>query len=244
MQNIEKYLKRSSIKEGLETQPMSDQDVELITKVINNSPTSTNSQQFSAIIIRDQEMKDFISIKNWNQGHVKNNNAFILFIGDRTRTNIIKKEAKVNESELMKKNEFLRITVDATIAATYAMSALMDMNYACTMIGGVVGFANELEKKLNIPSDSMIVLGLVVGKTKTPGVVKPKMNKVFLEKYDVEQAKKDINEYEENTKDWFIKYTKSSWKDSVIRIADKNERFAKPFEVAGKYIQDKYESME
>ncbi len=33
-------------------------DLDLLKKVINNSPTSTNAQQFSSIIITNQELKD------------------------------------------------------------------------------------------------------------------------------------------------------------------------------------------
>jgi nitroreductase len=54
---MEKYLNRSSIKK-FTGKKMIDKDVELLSKIINNSPTSENHQLFSAIIIRNQKTLD------------------------------------------------------------------------------------------------------------------------------------------------------------------------------------------
>jgi len=54
---VKDFLERVSVRD-FDKKPMSQKDIETITKVINNSPTSTNAQQFSAIIVTDQESKD------------------------------------------------------------------------------------------------------------------------------------------------------------------------------------------
>jgi len=54
---IKDFLERTSVRD-FDGEPMPKDDIETITKVINNAPTSTNAQQFSAIIFTKQDDKD------------------------------------------------------------------------------------------------------------------------------------------------------------------------------------------
>ena len=145
---LERYLDRVSVRDFTD-EKMSKEEIELITKVINNSPTSTNTQQFSAIIITDQDKKDFISKNNWNQKHISDSAAFILFIADNERLKHVLNEANIIPTKNMKLHDFYRATVDAAIGATYTMDALHELGYGVTMVGGVLGFGEKLEKELS-----------------------------------------------------------------------------------------------
>jgi len=61
--DIKQFLERTSVR-NYDGKAMPQEDIKTITDVINNAPTSTNGQQFSAIIITDQEDKNFISKNN------------------------------------------------------------------------------------------------------------------------------------------------------------------------------------
>lgn len=197
---IKNYLERVSVRD-FDKKPMPKKDIELITQVINNAPTSTNSQQFSAIIVTDQKLKDFISTNNWGQKHIAESAAFIVFVGDRTRMQESIKGLELPKTLLA--HEFYRATIDATIAATYAHDALIEMGYGVTMVGGVVGFADELAAKLNLPETAHIVVGLSIGKATKLNGYKPKVNKVFENKYNKTQNKKELLAYDKEMKKYY-----------------------------------------
>ncbi len=49
---------------------------------------------------------------------------------------------------------------------------------------------------LGIKGQAFPVVGLAVGYEKDSGTVRPKMNRVFEDKYDYERIKKDVVEYD------------------------------------------------
>lgn len=240
--NINNFLERTSVRD-FTGETMSKKDIELITSVINNAPTSTNTQQFSAIIVTDKKKLDWIGTKNWNQQHIKDASAFIIFVADRTRVNYIKKQFEVDETPKMKKHEFFRATIDATIAATFAMDALIEMGYGTTMVGGLYAFADELAKEISLPDENFIVVGLSVGKIKAKNAVKPKMQKVFLEKYDAKVACEEVEKYHDATIEEFTSRGTKPWKDAVAKMASRSS-YTPAFEAAGDYVIKRYENMD
>ncbi|RTZ68506.1 MAG: hypothetical protein DSZ21_01655 [Tenericutes bacterium] len=54
---IKDFKERTSVKD-FDKKPISKADIQTITEIINNAPTSTNAQQFSAIIVTDQKDKE------------------------------------------------------------------------------------------------------------------------------------------------------------------------------------------
>ena len=242
--SINNFLERTSVR-SFKKHKVSKKDIDTITKVINNSPTSTNAQQFSAVIVLDDKLKDFIGTNNWNQQHIKDSNMFILFIADRSRSKTIAKKLKTPEDDQnYKTNEVMRSVVDATIAATYTQDALIEMGYGVTMVGGVYAFGHALDKKLNLPEESMAVVGLSVGKPKTIEAVKPKMNKVFINKFDKMENKKRITQYNEASKKYFVDERKrDDWLTGMKKASTKDSGMAQAFKKGGQYIADKAKKM-
>ena len=242
--SINNFLERTSVR-SFKKHKVSKKDIDTITKVINNSPTSTNAQQFSAVIVLDDKLKDFIGTNNWNQQHIKDSNMFILFIADRSRSKTIAKKLRSPENHHdYKTHEVMRSVVDATIAATYTQDALIEMGYGVTMVGGVYAFGHALEKKLNLPEESMAVVGLSVGKPKTVEAVKPKMNKVFINKFNKTENKKRITEYNEASKKYFVDERKrDDWLTGMKKASAKDSGMAQAFKKGGQYIADKAKKM-
>ena len=236
MEFTNKLLKRTSVRD-FKRQKINPKHLEIIKEVINNSPTSVNHQQFSAIIIEDQKTKDFISKKNWHQQHIKDSTIFIIFLADRTIANEIIKNKKLKISNLMKEYEHTRSIVDATIAATYAQSSLISLGYGVTMVGGINCFASELQQLLNIPNTSFPIVGLSVGFFDKENELKPKMNKVFFEKYNKEELLKESKRYHEQMKKEHLKRNSKHWKDSLEEWNDKTTKIAKLSSICGKEIK-------
>lgn len=238
---LDNFLNRTSVRD-FTGETMSKEDIKMISAVINNAPTSTNTQQFSAVIVTDKKMLDWIGTKNWNQQHIKDASAFIVFVADRARVNYIKKQFDVDETEKMKKQEFFRATIDATIGATFAMDALIEMGYGTTMVGGIYGFGDELADKLDIPKDNWVVVGLSVGKIAKTNPVKPKLNKVFVGKYDKEAAFAEVERYHDATIEEFTSRGTKPWKDAVAKMASKSS-YTPAFEKSGEFVIDKFNNI-
>lgn len=235
---VKQYLDRVSVRD-FDKQPMSQKDIELITQVINNAPTSTNTQQFSAIIVTDQELKEWIAVNNWGQKHIADSAAFIVFVGDRTRVQY----AIDNKFELtddIKMGEFQRAIVDASIGATYAHDALIAMGYGVTFVGGIMGFADALAEKLNLPETAFITVGLSVGKATRLNGHKPKVNKVFINKYDVESNKKETMEYDQLLQKYYAdRNSRGDYLKTTQAGQDPKGGYAPFWSKSGQYIAKK-----
>ncbi len=231
---LKNYLNRTSVK-NFTGKKMSDEDVKLFSKVINNSPTSENHQLFSAIMVRDQEMLNWISKKNWNQEHIKKAAVFIVFVADKYRL------VKVNQKNKISKNpntlyfETVKAIVDATIACSYTMSAAIELGYGTTMVGGLQEYGDELNQKLKIPKNAYAVLGLSIGYIKSLNKIKPKVKKVFLENYDKEKSYKDFIKYDKET---YEEFSSLSWKKmGIIESMNWTSSLEKNFSDKSPYVR-------
>lgn len=237
--SINNYLERTSVRSFKETR-MTKKEIETITAVINNAPTSTNTQQFSAVILLDQELKNFVSKNNWNQKHIADSAAFIVFVADWTRTNYIKESRHVKSSKDMMKHEFMRVVVDATIAATYAHDALVEMGFGVTFVGGILAFGDELADMIDLPCTAFPVVGLSIGKPDKVNPIKPKMNKVFIDKYNEDATIAELKKYNEETKAYFANLKSEPFVELVASMADKNDKKSAAFNKGGKFVARKY----
>ena len=232
---IKDFLERVSVRD-FDKKVMSKEDIETIKEVINNAPTSTNAQQFSAIIVTNQEDKEWIAKNNWGQQHIADSAAFIIFVADRTRA---KYAAKKYTNSDVAVHEVYRGVVDATIGATYAHDALIAMGYGVTFVGGIVAFADKIHERFNLPDDAQVIVGLSFGKPTKVNDFKPKMNKVFLDKYDKEATLKELKRYDEEMKEYYSKrgqnYGFISRQEGMVGEKE-NKHMTLPFTNGGKYF--------
>ena len=232
---IKNFLERVSVRD-FDKKLISKTDIEILTKVINNAPTSTNAQQFSAIIVTDQEDKEWIAKNNWGQQHIADSAAFIIFLADRTRAKEVVKRFTNDDVAV---HEVYRGVVDATIGATYAHDALITMGYGVTFVGGVVAFADKIHERFNIPEDAQVIVGLSFGKPTKVNDFKPKMNKVFINKYDKEATMKELKRYDGIMKDYYAKRGEDHGfisRQSGMVGEKENKHMTQPFSKGGQYF--------
>ncbi|XP_067660056.1 CR(VI) reductase-like, partial [Haliotis asinina] len=99
------------------------------------------------------------------------------------------------------------------------------MGYGVTFVGGVVGFGDILHKELNLPEESVVVVGLSVGKATRHNDHKPKINKVFMNKYDKEETIASLEGYNEV----LSSYYKQRGSDSDYIQATRGQQESEPF---------------
>lgn len=221
-----------------------DKLVEDIRAVINNAPTSTNAQQFSAVVIRDQETLNWLSEKNWGQPHIKNTAGFILFVADFTRVHHLIDKAEVKWNPVVSSHEFMRGTIDATIGATYVHDWLMTEGYGTCFIGGPLTYAEDLHKKLNLPETTMVVVGITFGKPTKHNPHKPKLDKVFLEEYDAKMANERTDKYATETAEYWTSRGGKPYDYQIVGIhVDKPGGYKNAFIAGTKYVDKKFNEL-
>ena len=204
---LNKILNRRS-ERSYKNEQLDQNTINNIKDVINSAPTSINGNTTSAIFITDPELKKEISDLNWGQKHIVDAPLMIMFCADLYRTNISLEKNDMSFNELSEEYKFEAYDAalgDSFIAATMVQSYILDENLGACYIGGVRQFVPTLQQRLNLPDNVIPVVGLLVGHIDKQEDVKPKINKVFEEKYDIEQLNNDVNDYDEVMKEYYAK---------------------------------------
>lgn len=179
-------------------QKLDQQTKEEIVNVINSSATSINAHGFSAIMIENQETLNELSKLNWNQPHIAKAAAMIVFVTDINRTKLALSEESFKDlSEEMRQELIMVGAVDATISATTLTTYLLDKGIGSCFLGGVRTYPKQLQSLLNLDENTIPVVGLSIGYIEKQNECRPKLNKVFVEKYDQTQLIEEVKRYDE-----------------------------------------------
>jgi len=103
-------------------------------------------------------------------------------------------------------DNFLIATIDATIAATMCANAAIDLGLGTCFIGGVRMFPNEIKQMLNLENMCVPVLALTIGYESKKVAFRPKVNKVYEEKYDLEQVINELSNYDQTMHEYYENY--------------------------------------
>ncbi|MDE5599389.1 MAG: nitroreductase family protein [Ureaplasma sp.] len=170
-----KLLKRCSVRK-YKNKVFSDKVINEIIDVINSSPTSSNSHQFSVNLVTDQKLKDELAIVAMNQKHISQCSVFVVFNVDLTSI----RESIKNLDDKLKTNAFLISMTDLTISSTMLQDWAVLNNYGTCYIGAIRRNIKEAQKVLKLPENVIPVLGLCIGVSDQKLTNKPKLNKVFM----------------------------------------------------------------
>lgn len=186
---IKDQLNRTSIRSYL-PKKIEKSKIDILKKVINASPTAKNFQCFSAIFITNKTTKEKLSKINWNQKHIIDAPLVILFCADNNRIDMCtNKTTHINE-------EYVWAAIDATIAATNAVNAAIELGLGTCYLGGIRFQADTIAKTLNLKGSITPILGLSVGYPNKIAPKRPKINKCYDEKYFLTKVKQEMKEYD------------------------------------------------
>lgn len=188
-----KLLKRCSIR-NFKNKVFSQKVIDEIKDVINSSPTSSNSHQFSVSLVINQDLKDKLAIACMNQKHISQCSVFVVFNVDLTS---IKNSVK-NLDDKLKTNAFLISMTDLTISSTMLQDWAILNNYGTCYIGAIRRNIRTVQEILNLPKNIIPVLGLCIGVSNQKNTFKPKLNKVFIDNhYDNKELSKRMDDYDQ-----------------------------------------------
>lgn len=225
MDTITKILERRS-ERNYKSTPIEKEKINKIIEVINSSPTSTNSQDFTAIFISDKSLREKISLGLPTQKHIIEAPLFIAFCADMNRIKYVSQ--KENKSiSLNSFNNFLTATGDAFIAASFAANAAIQLGLGTCYIGMLRRSMDLLKQALKLEGYIVPVIGLTIGYIETQNEIKPKINHVYFKEYPLDQIKKEVDAYDQQ----MLKYydTRSSnqkyntWSQVCLAPFEKND---------------------
>jgi nitroreductase len=177
MDTFEAIEKRRSIKSFDANHSISKQEIDKILSAAILSPTSYNIQNWRFVVITDKQTKAKLRAASWNQAQVTDASVVIVLCADlhawkKDPARYWKNAPKATQDYLVPaiieayegKDQFQRDEAirSCGMAAQTIMLAAKAMDYdSCPMIGFV---PEEIAKIINLPSDHIIVMMVVVGK--------------------------------------------------------------------------------
>lgn len=194
--------------------------IEILKEVVNSSPTSQNSHSFSCVFITDENIKnEFISHSQY-QDHIKTAPLLVVFIADLNR---IKRSIEINNLDFptnLGYELYTSCVVDAAIASGLLQSALLELGLDSCYLGVIRNYPKHVIEKLNISSCATPIFGMTIGYRNEKNEIKPKLNKVYEQKYNINQLNKELDEYSQNMKEYYETRTSNkkslSWYDTCI----------------------------
>ena len=203
---LECLFKHKSIRR-YKNQPVEDEKIQLIIKAAQAAPTWCNGEQVSIVVVKDQATKDKIKELCWGQTHVGSCAAFLVFCADYYRLSLAFEKAgkkKEDFEKYMSNIDTLLIgSHDVGIALQNATVAAESMGLGTCHIGAIRNKPLEIVKLLNLPKYVIPLVGLTVGYPDDDPGLKPRLPPkavCFGEKYNTENAKAGIDEYDETFK--------------------------------------------
>ena len=172
---------RRAIKKFDNTYKMSDEQVQSLMKLTLLSPTSYNQQNWRFVTVTDQKVKEQIHVAARNQAQPLDGSLVILLCGNMNawkddpmrywKNHPLEKQEhvrdamhkKYSDSPQNRRDEAMR---SCGFAAQTIMLAAKQMGLdSCPMVGFEY---DEMAKIINLPTDHIIVMMIVVGKAASP----------------------------------------------------------------------------
>ncbi|MCP5099515.1 MAG: NADPH-dependent oxidoreductase [Chloroflexi bacterium] len=181
-------------------EPIPEGMLNAVLGAARRSPTSSNMQTYSIIVVRDQETKKKLAVLSGNQKHVETCDTFLAFCADIHRLGVA---TEMHDQTLAKSLETTLVsTVDASLVGMSVQTAAESFGLGAVMIGGMRNQPKEVAKLLGFPSGVYVVYGMCLGWPDMDGIPaqKPRLPEnlvIHHEKYDMSDSSKKVQIYDQ-----------------------------------------------
>lgn len=172
----------------------------LLEKILTSarrSPSSSNLQAYTFVVIRDQKVKRELAVLAGNQKHVETCPVFIAVCADISR---LTTACEMHNKQLAKNLETTLIaTVDAALAGMALSLAAESEGLGTVMIGGMRNHPEQVKNLLGFPKGVYVVFGLCIGWPAHVPLQKPRlaeMINIHYEKYNNAIDAEDLKAYD------------------------------------------------
>ena len=179
--------------------PVPDEMLRVILNAARRSPTSSNMQTYSIIVVRDPETRQKLAVLAGNQSHIEECDVFVGFLADINRLGI----ATEMHGEMLAKSleTSLVATVDAALVGMSVQTAVESFGLGAVMIGGMRNYPEKVAELLGFPPGVYMVYGMSIGwpRVEIPAELKPRLPEslvIHYEQYDGSDPRPRIAEYD------------------------------------------------
>ncbi|MCU0498388.1 MAG: NADPH-dependent oxidoreductase [Anaerolineae bacterium] len=172
-ETIDTLNRRVSIREFSED-PLYDDTVVTILNAARRTSTSSNTQSYSFVVVRDPQSKQKLAHLAGNQQYIETCPVFVAVCADLYR---LAHAAQMHGADLAINLELSMVAiVDAAIAGQSAALAAESLGLGTVMIGGMRNHPHEVAEVLGLPRGVFVVYGLCMGWYETrPPARKPRL---------------------------------------------------------------------
>ena len=141
--------------------PVSEEMLSTILGAARRSPTSSNMQTYSLIVVKNPQTKAKLAELAGGQQHVETCPVFVAFCADIYR---LREACKLHGVEMNNSLELTLVsTVDASLVGQSAQTVAESLGLGVVMIGGVRNHPAEVAELLGLPKGVYVVYGMCLG---------------------------------------------------------------------------------
>lgn len=175
---------------------------EMLREILNSArrgaPTSSNTQAYSIMVVRDPEKKKQLAVLAGNQKQVETCPVFLLICADIHR---MEQAANMHGKTLGRNLEsFLVSSVDAALVGMTIATAAESFGLGHVMIGGMRNHPKKAGELLGLPDGVYGVFGMCLGFPDEDAPQKPRMPEdliIHYETYDDSKTEDLLKQYDE-----------------------------------------------
>ena len=207
-------------------QPLEDEKLQLIVKAAQSAPSWCNGEQVSIIAVKDQAIKDKLKSLCYDQKFISTCSVFLVFCSDFYRVSIAFEKAGKTKEDFEKYMTHIDTLIigshDVGISMQNAVVAAESLGLGTVCIGGIRINPLDVVKELNLPKYVIPICGLCVGYPDQDPGLKPRFPPKYIcfeNKYNTENAKAGVDEFDETYKKYLAgresNSRDSNWSETV-----------------------------
>ena len=181
----------------------SDEDIaedtlKTLLNAARRSPTSSNMQAYSLVVVRDQQTKATLAQYAGGQRHVAECPVFIAICADIYR---LKLACEMHGTTLAQNTENTLVSsVDAALVGMSLSLAADSMGIGNVMIGGIRNHPLETAELLGLPDGVYVVFGMCLGypaKERQPKPRLPESLVIHYERYSTNKVEEQLRQHDD-----------------------------------------------
>ncbi len=202
-ETIELLRNRVSVRK-YDDRPIGEETLKAVLEAAFRSPTSSNIQAYSVVVVSDQALKEKLSEVAGGQKHIKAAPVFLAFCADLTRVGAaIEKAGHAMGGANLELS--LVASIDASLVGMSAYLAADSLGLKGVMIGGMRNDVTEAARLLGLPGGVFCIFGMCLGFPAETPPQKPRMDygrMVHFDRYGAPEDEHDdaITDYDASLK--------------------------------------------
>ena len=212
--------------------PVPDEMLHTILNAARRSPTSSNMQTYSIIVIRSPETRQKLAVLAGNQKHIEQCDVFVGFLADISR---LENVSQMHGQPLAKSLETTLVaTVDAALVGMSVQTAVESFGLGAVMIGGMRNQPQEVAELFGFPPGVYMVFGMSIGwpvEEAAPATLKPRLPEELVihhEQYNPADPRPLIDRYDAELADYYGQQNRNqhsaAWSGPIAKRLNKPVR--------------------